>query len=89
MSMKAKNYLKRNAWNFFPSQELWINDQDHFWSFEKDNNNLILTQGEFLNDSINYQTHTRQTQDPDSELNEMINEKINTGYECFAIELRS
>lgn len=89
MSEDAKNMIKKTAWKFFPAQELWINNDDEFWAFEKHLSEVHITIGEYKNKTITYSTMIESTDNVDHLVDCLTKEKTKQGYECFAIELLS
>ena len=87
MSAEAKKQIREHAWSSFPAQELWIDEKDNFWAFEKGVGEIYSTTGNYINDKLSYKTEVLKTDMVDSTIEEMVAEKENDGFSCFAIEL--
>ena len=86
--IKVKNIIKKEAWNGFPAQELWIRDKDlYFWAYDKAEGKISITEGKYLNNKLEYKTTQNETQDVDKFIDDIIKQKILEGYECFASQL--
>lgn len=84
MSNQAKAYIQKSAIKRFPAQELWFNEENYtFWAYLVEDDNLFSTTGKFEGGNIIYETkilnHTL--------LEDIMQNKQNQGYECFAILL--
>ena len=84
-----KKYIKLQAGNAFPAQELWYRQVDrHFWGFEKKHDKLTIVSGSFTNGILNFDINTidtTPTNDIENILENLISEKILEEYECYAM----
>jgi hypothetical protein len=92
MNTDTLKTIKEEAWNKFPAQELWINkDTETFWAYEEkqDTNKLYLTTGLIVDKSkLVFDTIYLQVSNMSRFITQLCRAKQNSGYECFAIQMR-
>jgi hypothetical protein len=88
MSKRAKEYLKKHAWEKFPARELWIKRNNRFWAFDIRGDNIYSTEGVYINGNLSYVTDVINSTYIENEVESLISFFINEGYTCFAMELR-
>jgi hypothetical protein len=88
MSKRAKEYLKKHAWEKFPARELWIKPSNRFWAFDVRGDNIYSTEGVYRNGNISYVTDVITSTDIENEVESLILFMRKEGYACFAMELR-
>jgi hypothetical protein len=83
-----KLFLQRKGVNIiFPAQELWFNNNTlNFWAYDIENDNiLVITNGEFKNNIIEYKTRRILTENIEDVLNHNLDNIINQGYTCYSM----
>lgn len=84
---KAKKVIQKNAWDYFPAQEIWIRPDLHFWAFDKVENSpenmYVFTCGIYSENKVIYKTEEKVCEN----IEEIIEQKSGEGFECFAAEI--
>jgi hypothetical protein len=84
---KAEQTIQHAAWKQFPAQELWIKDDKYFWSYEKRDGGVSITEGVYKDGDIDNRTLLYKTDNVDTFVHNQIIEKISDGWKCFASQL--
>ena len=88
MSQEAKSYIQDAALHRFSAQELWIRPDNHFWAFDIQDNRVVFIWGVYEDCDINFETETcYTTQGGESFMEIFVEQIIENGYECFAIQI--
>lgn len=87
MSAEAKKKIQELAWDRFPSQELWINDNNHFWGFDKREGVVYCVEGFYHDGNVVSDITIVRPSSPSRFVEECIKLKERQGYECFASQL--
>ena len=78
----AKKYIQKKACKNFPAQELWIRDDYSFWAYDKQDNRIFSTTGQYSNGDIIYNTVCVQDL-----IGDLIDQKMQEGFKCFAMQI--
>jgi hypothetical protein len=89
MSEKAKKRIQELAWDKFPSQELWIDPNNHFWGFDITGDGAVYCVDGVYNDDdeVIADVTIYHTVSPSEFVERAIETKREQGYECFASQL--
>ncbi len=88
MSKEAKKKIQELAWTRFPAQELWIDENDHFWGFErKEDGSIYIVDGFYQDGEVISDITICRTEFPEAFIEKSIKIKQEQGYECFASQL--
>lgn len=84
---KAEQTIQHAAWKQFPAQELWIKDDKYFWSYEKRDESVCITEGVYNDGDIDSRTLLYKADNVDTFVDNLIMDKISDGWKCFASQL--
>jgi hypothetical protein len=85
---KVKKIIQDAAWKKFPAQELWFREADlRFWAYEKREDSICITEGNYANDELVYATMEYPTSNVEEFVDDAVVLKEKDGYTCFASQL--
>jgi len=88
MSIEAKRFIQQCALDRFKAEELWIDPQNSFWGFFKENDKkLYVTEGYYIGNDIIFSSNLIEGEDINNTLEKLCETKRNEGFTCFAIEM--
>lgn len=83
-----ERYIQHKACEKFPAQELWIKDDNQFWAYKVDGNDIYTTSGCYENKKLRYRTVALKLYgNVDSFVSKLCHDKTEFGYHCFAIQM--
>lgn len=87
--MNRKQFLEKAS--EFPAQELWIDQNNHFWAFQKEleRSSVLLTEGRIVEENLEYVSRVIPL--PLEQIEEYVESQIRVkmlqGYRCLASSL--
>jgi hypothetical protein len=86
MSNEAKNIIQKKIdEGEFKGQEIWINQNDIFWTFQNEEETIYITEGYYREGMVFFKSY--KTDFDPCLIDFLIDIKIQIGYKCFAIAL--
>lgn len=83
MLTRTEAYIQRLANVEFPAEELWIKNDSYFWAYAFSNGAIISTTGKYENGEFEKRSESL----PYTRFYEILAQRENEGYHCFAIQI--